>query len=240
MSKKILIVEDDLDVINLLRLHIEELGYTLDHATHCDKGLVLALSGDYALFILDIVVPGIGGLELCRKIRAKKPQAAILMLTSKAEELDKVLGLEIGADDYQTKPFSIREVIARIKALLRRSGAEPAEPAAPEKPIILGDLHIDGTRRKVRLKGGEIELTATEFDLIAFLGRNAGRPFTREELLNSVWGYNFSGYEHTVNTTINRLRAKIEKNPAKPRYVVTVWGVGYKLADAAELGARPQ
>ncbi len=237
MQKKILMVEDDLDVINLLRLHIEELGYTLDHATHCDKGLALALLGDYALFILDVMVPGIGGLEMCRKIRAKKPQAPILMLTSKSEELDKVLGLELGADDYQTKPFSIREVIARIKALLRRSGAEQGTPASDEKPIILGELSIDPRRRKVLLKAKEIELTATEFDLLTFMATHAGKPFTREDLLARVWGYNFGGYEHTVNTTINRLRAKIEKTPAKPRYVVTVWGVGYKMADAAELGA---
>ena len=237
MSKRILIVEDDIDVINLLRLHIEEIGYTLEHSTNSDKGLVMALAGDYALFILDIVVPGIGGLELCKRIRAKKPQAAILMLTSKSEELDKVVGLEIGADDYQTKPFSVREVTARIKALLRRS--EPAgdkiNPPAP--PLTIGDLCVDAGRRKVILNGEEIELTATEFDLVAFLARNAGRPFTREELLNSVWGYTFSGYEHTVNTTINRVRTKIEKNPAKPRYLLTVWGVGYKMSEPSTAGA---
>ncbi|MCI0526752.1 MAG: response regulator transcription factor, partial [Nitrospira sp.] len=172
------------------------------------------------------------GLELCQRLRTKPNYVPILMLTAKSSELDRVLGLEVGADDYLTKPFSIRELLARVKALFRRVEALESQ-ASPgiQKTIQAGDLMIDVEKRKVTLGGKSVDLTAKEFDLLCQFAQHPGRVYTRTQLLDLVWGYGHEGYEHTVNSHINRLRAKIEKDPAHPHYILTVWGVGYKFFD---------
>lgn len=234
MPDKILLVEDDRDIAELLDLHIQDLGYGLDHAADGELGLQMALSGDYRLVILDLMLPKLDGMEVCKRIRAKKESLPILMLTSKSEEFDKVLGLELGADDYVTKPFGIRELMARIKALIRRT--EPV--AEPEVQSVLnwGPLLIDLDKRRVERGGERIELTSKEFDLLVLFAKHPGRVYSRDHLLDLVWGYQFEGYNHTVNSHINRLRAKIETDPAHPELIKTVWGVGYRFAEEEELG----
>jgi DNA-binding response OmpR family regulator len=171
-------------------------------------------------------------LEICRRLRSQPAYTPILMLTSKSTELDRVLGLEIGADDYVTKPFSIRELMARVKAIFRRIDELQSDRRQDEQSLIrAADLVIDPQRRAVSLGDRSIDLTAKEFDLLLYFARHAGRVFTRSQLLDEVWGYGHDGYEHTVNSHINRLRAKIEANPAQPGYILTVWGVGYKFAE---------
>ncbi len=232
MSRKILVVEDNEDLARLLELHLRDLSYDIDLAFDGLAGWNQITKTTYDLIILDLMLPGIDGLEICRRIRAQPAYIAILMLTSKSTELDRVLGLEMGADDYVTKPFSVRELMARVKAIFRRidklqSGNQPEQPVV----IRAGALTIDPDRRKVSLKDKTVDLTAKEFDLLLHFARHAGRVFTRAQLLDMVWGYGHDGYEHTVNSHINRLRAKIEKNPAQPDYVLTVWGIGYKFAE---------
>ncbi len=232
MSRKILVVEDNKDLARLLDLHLRDLSYDVDLAFDGDTGWALITKNTYDLIILDLMLPGIDGLEICRRIRTQPAFTAILMLTSKSAELDRVLGLEMGADDYVTKPFSIRELMARVKAIFRRIDKLQSDDRANRPAIIRArDLMIEPDRRRVSLKDKTVDLTAKEFDLLLHFARHAGRVFTRAQLLNTVWGYGHDGYEHTVNSHINRLRAKIEKNPAQPEYVLTVWGVGYKFAE---------
>jgi DNA-binding response OmpR family regulator len=232
MSRRILVIEDNTDLARLLEIHLQDLSYIVDLSFEGDKGLYKAESGSYDLIILDIMLPGVDGIEICRRLRSRSDYTPILMLTSKSSELDRVLGLEIGADDYVTKPFSIRELMARVKALFRRvdelkkGGEEEIQELIQAK-----DLTLDLLKRKVTLKDRVIDLTAKEFDLLVYFAKHPGRAYTREQLLNDVWGYGHDGYEHTVNSHINRLRAKIEANPAKPQYVLTVWGVGYKFTE---------
>jgi DNA-binding response OmpR family regulator len=186
----------------------------------------------YSLIILDLMLPELEGLELCRRLRARPDYTPILMLTAKSSELDRVVGLELGADDYLTKPFGIRELLARVKALFRRMDAMGASgPSAAPERIEIDELIIDVEKRKVSSKHGPVELTAKEFDLLVQFARHPGRVYTRSQLLDLVWGYGHESYQHTVNSHINRLRAKIEKDPAKPRYIMTVWGVGYKFSE---------
>jgi len=178
------------------------------------------------------MLPGVDGIEICRRLRSRPVYTPILMLTSKSSELDRVLGLEMGADDYVTKPFSIRELTARVKALFRRvDELKKGNQAKIPEVIHAKDLTIDLPRRKVTLKDNAIDLTAKEFDLLAYFAKHPGRVYTRAQLLDDVWGYGHDGYEHTVNSHINRLRTKIEENPAKPQFILTVWGVGYKFAE---------
>jgi DNA-binding response OmpR family regulator len=232
MDKKVLIVEDDPDIADILELHINDLNLNLDRAEDGESGLYKALNNDYELVILDIMLPKLNGMDVCKQIREKKKSLPILMLTAKSEEFDKVLGLELGADDYLTKPFSVRELIARIKAIIRRVNAVIEDQSSDESvELSFGDLNINMEKRRVMLKGKTIDLTAKEFDLLALFTTNPGKAYTRENLLNIVWGYQFSGYEHTVNSHINRLRAKIEEDPSQPKYILTVWGVGYKFAE---------
>ena len=173
------------------------------------------------------------GFELCKKIRAKANYTPVLMLTARSSELDRVLGLELGADDYLSKPFSIRELIARVKAILRRveSLGDKDEQPKIDSPKRYGELEIDPTKHQVVLAGKSMDLTAREFELLWHFAQHPGQVFTRTQLLDNVWGYGHDGYEHTVNSHINRLRSKIEKNPSKPEYILTVWGVGYKFND---------
>lgn len=224
---RILVVDDDHHVGELLSMHLEELGFKVTRASDGIRGLELGLLDTFDLVILDVMLPGRNGVDICRELRTKKIRAPIMMLTSKGEEVDKVLGLEMGADDYVTKPFSIREICARVKALLRRSS--PSTEAHDVKIEIRG-LMIDPTSHEVSLNGKTLELTSTEFDLLHYMAKSAGRAFSREQLLTGVWGYTSSAYEHTVNTHINRLRSKIEPDPANPTFIQTVWGVGYKCA----------
>ncbi|RMH62188.1 MAG: DNA-binding response regulator [Calditrichaeota bacterium] len=231
-DKKVLIIEDDPDIGDLLEMHLKDLQLNLDRATDGENGLEKALDNEYELVILDLMLPRMNGMDVCKKIREKKKSLPILMLTAKSEEFDKVLGLELGADDYITKPFSIRELLARIKAIIRRVNAVIEEQNASDvKELQFGELNLNLEKRRVQLNGEVVELTAKEFDLLALFASNPGKAYTRENLLNIVWGYQFTGYEHTVNSHINRLRAKIEKDPSEPRFIKTVWGVGYKFAD---------
>jgi len=232
MSRKILVVEDNKDLARLLELHLRDLTYDVDLAFDGDAGWTQITSQPYDLIILDLMLPGIDGLEICRRIRSRPAYTPILMLTSKSTELDRVLGLEIGADDYVTKPFSIRELMARVKAIFRRIDELQSDRRQDKQSLIrAADLVIDPQKRTVSLGDRTIDLTAKEFDLLLHFARHAGRVFTRSQLLDEVWGYSHDGYEHTVNSHINRLRAKIEANPAQPCYILTVWGVGYKFAE---------
>mgnify|MGYP001813075266 FL=1 len=204
----------------------------MDLAFDGDAGWTQITSQPYDLIVLDLMLPGIDGLEICRRIRSRPAYTPILMLTSKSTELDRVLGLEIGADDYVTKPFSIRELMARVKAIFRRIDELQSDRRQDKQSLIqAADLVIDSQRRTVSLGDRTIDLTAKEFDLLLHFARHAGRVFTRSQLLDEVWGYSHDGYEHTVNSHINRLRAKIEANPTQPCYILTVWGVGYKFAE---------
>ena len=232
MPQRILVIEDNRDLAQLLDLHLRDLSYQVDLVHDGKAGLSKATTATYNLVILDLMLPGLDGLEICRRLRRAETYVPILMLTSKASELDRVLGLEIGADDYVTKPFSIQELLARVKAIFRRSESlqsVPNEHAA--KTVSARDLKIDLEKRNVTLGHRAVELTAKEFDLLSHFALHPGRVYTRAQLLDQVWGYGHEGYEHTVNSHINRLRAKIENNPAQPGYILTVWGVGYKFAE---------
>ena len=225
--KNILIIEDDHDIIKLLEIHLNDLIYNTSKALDGEVGLKMALQNEYDLILLDLTLPSMDGVEICKKLRSKK-NTPIIMLTAKSEEIDRVLGLEIGADDYITKPFSIRELLARIKAVMRRSDVK-GKTEKNSSSISAEGLHIDIDKRKVLLKDRKIELSPKEFELLVLMASNPGRNYTRTELLNMIWGYNFEGYEHTVNSHINRLRAKIESDMANPFYILTTWGVGYKF-----------
>ena len=230
---KMLIVEDDQDISDLVALHLRDAGYEVDLAHDGSTGLEQALAKTYDLVILDLTLPGVEGLEICRLLRARPPYPLILMLTARSSEMDRVLGLEMGADDYLTKPFSIRELLARVKALLRRMEARGTSPGlCPEEEKVIqgGPLVIDAEKRQVMLSGRDVSLTAKEFDLLFLFACHPARVYTRAQLLDLIWGVGYEGYEHTVNSHINRLRAKIEKNPAQPRYLLTAWGIGYKFA----------
>ena len=237
MEKRILLIEDDPDIAGLVRLHLRDLNFEVELATDGLKGLELALSGNFDLVILDLMLPKLDGHQVCKKIRQRDTRLPILMLTLKSELVDKVLGLELGADDYMTKPFSIQELQARVKALLRRAEVvnESDQTVSVPPPIKVGELLIDRDKRRVTLRGVEVELTPKQLDLLVLLASNPGRPYSRQELLDRVWGYQSSGYEHTIDTHVNRLRSKLEPNPSNPTLIITVWGVGYKFAEEAEL-----
>ena len=227
--KNILIIEDDKDIIDLLGIHLLDMGYNVIKAYDGSEGYNIAVESHPDLIILDISLPKMDGLEVCRKIRAGY-NIPIIMLTAKSEEIDRVLGLEMGADDYMVKPFSVREFIARVKAIFRRVNMVE-ETNHPEQSTIISinGLTVDIEKRKVNIDGRRIELSPKEFELLVLLASHPGRCYTRSELLQLVWGYDFDGYEHTVNSHINRLRAKIEPDINKPMYVITKWGVGYKF-----------
>jgi len=243
MPYRILIVEDDRDIAELVQLHLRDLQMDTEIAGDGALGWEKLKTGAYDLVVLDVALPGMDGLEICRRLRARAPYTPILMLTSKGTELDRVLGLEMGADDYLTKPFSIRELLARVKSLFRRGEAlghegqgagdacPAARPSAEGSTIHTGEMCIEVEKRRVMLAGKEVSLTAKEFDLLFVFACHPGRVYTRTQLLDCVWGLGFEGYEHTVNSHINRLRGKIERDAAHPHFLLTVWGVGYKFAD---------
>ena len=234
-AQRILVVEDDREIAEILKLHLEDTGCNVELAHDGLTGLQRALDEPYSLVILDLMLPALDGLELCRRLRARPDYTPILMLTAKSSEVDRVVGLELGADDYLTKPFSIRELLARVKALFRRMEALAA-PRESSGPIEVAGLSIDAGGRRVSVDGQSVELTAKEFDLLVQFARNPGRVYTRTQLLDKVWGYGHDSYQHTVNSHINRLRSKIEADPSEPRYILTVWGVGYRFLDPRDLG----
>lgn len=234
-EKKILIVEDNNDLAELITIHLTDLGFKVDHKDNGIDGLDAALTGDYELVILDVMMPGKDGFEVCKSIREQDKRLPILMLTAKAEEIDKVMGLEFGADDYLTKPFSIRELTARVKAILRRIEVDTQDTGNTHEELVFDELTIYPSKRNVKLGEQVMELTTKEFDLLLLFAQNPGRAYSRQQLLDVVWGYQYNGYSHTVNSHINRLRSKIEKDPADPRYIITVWGMGYRFAESHEL-----
>jgi DNA-binding response OmpR family regulator len=235
---RVLVVEDEADISGLVKLHLEDNGCQVTQAFDGIVGLAQAQSQPYDLIILDLKLPGMEGLEVCRKLRAQNRYTPILMLTSKSSELDRVLGLEMGADDYLTKPFSVMELTARAKAIFRRLEMLGRKDEPSGALIEVRGLEIDVERHSVRVRGKPVDLTAKEFDLLAWFARHPGRVYSREQLLDQVWGYQHSGYDHTVNSHINRLRAKIEQDPQNPDYILTVWGVGYKFNEASEQHSR--
>ncbi|ACF14692.1 two component transcriptional regulator, winged helix family [Chloroherpeton thalassium ATCC 35110] len=230
LQKKVLIIEDDFDIANLVKINLSDIGCDCDIAGDGLSGIEYALSNNYDVIILDMMLPKLDGLEVCQRLRKNHILVPILMLTSRSEEDDKVTSLNAGADDYITKPFSIRELTARVIAHIRRYRPEKEPSFINSKKTFLFDgLCLDTENHKVTLASKEIEITAKEFDLLSLFMKNPGRTYSRTELLDLVWGASYSGYEHTVNSHINRLRMKIEENPAKPKYILTVWGVGYKF-----------
>ncbi|NUU64554.1 response regulator transcription factor [Enterobacteriaceae bacterium BIT-l23] len=228
-AKKILIVEDDADIAQLLQLHLKTEGYQITHAADGTQGMALLDEGGWDALILDLMLPGADGLDICRHARTMTRYTPIIIISARSSETHRVLGLELGADDYLAKPFSMLELVARVKALFRRQQAMVNNLRMDAGVLHFGGLTIDPLSREVSLAGSPVELTPREFDLLYFFARHPNRVFSRLDLLNQVWGYQHEGYEHTVNTHINRLRIKIEVNPAEPLRILTVWGKGYKF-----------
>jgi DNA-binding response OmpR family regulator len=231
-NRTVLIVEDDPNLAQLVRIHAADLGCETVTADTGTGALEAWRAGGIDLVILDLMLPDMDGLTVCREIRGSGAYVPILMLTARSSEADRVLGLDMGADDYLSKPFGVAELTARVKALFRRVDALSAGGESDDMGVIEhGGLVIDPSRRKVTVEGQPVDLTAMEFKLLHHFAAHPGLVFTRVQLLDKVWGYTYEGYEHTVNTHINRLRSKIERDPAHPRYIRTVWGVGYRFAE---------
>ena len=236
-TRRVLIIEDERDLAELVKRHLEDSGFTVETAARGDDGLRAAEATAFDLILLDLMLPGMDGIEVCRRLRARKVQTPIVMVTARTTEVEKVLGLEMGADDYIAKPFGLAELTARIKAILRRIDSLATTSDADDRPIDLGTaVRIDPASRQVIVRGQIVVLTPKEFDLLLHFARNPGRVYSRSQLLDAVWGYSHEGYEHAVNCHINRLRGKIETNQARPELLLTVWGIGYKLADHAVTG----
>lgn len=228
--KRILIVEDDAHIAELMRMHLRDEGYAVELAADGQAGLRLLDREHWDALVLDLMLPGIDGLEICRHARSMARYTPIIITSARSSEVHRILGLELGADDYLAKPFSVLELVARMRALLRRTEALARNARLESGSVECHGMHIDPLSREVVLEGKAVELTPREFDLLHFLARHPGQVYSRLDLLNRVWGYRHDGYEHTVNTHINRLRIKIETDPARPRRILTVWGRGYKLA----------
>jgi DNA-binding response OmpR family regulator len=243
MNRNVLIIEDEQELARVLKRHLEDMSCAVHLAFAGDVGLEMAESRRFDLILLDIMLPGMDGLDVCRRLRQHRVYTPVLMLTARATEADKVLGLEMGADDYMTKPFSVAELSARVKAIFRR--VDSLSEQAREAPQVLRFgkvLSIDPSSREVRAHGKALTLTQKEFDLLLHFAHNPGRVYSRAQLLDAVWGYSHEGYEHAINCHINRLRNKIERDPGNPELLRTVWGVGYKFSpeDAPEVTGRRQ
>jgi DNA-binding response OmpR family regulator len=236
MASHILVAEDQADIRDLIVLNLQGAGYEVESVVDGQAALASQAERASDLLILDLMMPRLDGLEVCKALRARGRATPILMLTAKSTELDRVLGLELGADDYLTKPFSMAELLARVKALLRRAellrAAQSASAVAAAGVVRNGELEIAPGRREARMAGRALEFTALEFDLLLHFASHPGQVFSRTQLLDAVWGYSHDGYEHTVTTHINRLRAKVELDPLQPRFILTVRGAGYKMRDA--------
>jgi DNA-binding response OmpR family regulator len=227
---KIAIIEDDLNISSLIKIILSDLKLPIDIYNNGWEGLDGVLKNNYDLLVLDLMLPGINGHDICKKIRQSNTIIPILMLTSKSEDEDKIYGLELGADDYLTKPFNNGELLARVKAMLRRAGKQNEITNKEQKIYRIGALVLNTSQRLLTKNNIEIPITSKEYDLLLLLMSQAGRSFSRMDLLERVWGDNFDGLEHTINSNINRLRIKIEDNQAEPKYLLTVWGIGYKFA----------
>lgn len=232
-NRKILVIEDDRELIDLLTLHLTAEGYQVSAAADGEAGLLAFQSGQYGMVILDWMLPSLSGIDVLREIRTNDTRTPVLMLTARSEETDKVLGLELGCDDYLTKPFSIRELTARIKVLHRRieRAEEMARISSGDRILDLGPLKIDHGKRKVQINGEPVQLTVKEYDLLYTLAARPGRTYSRRQLLDIVWDQDSDVYEHTVNSHVNRLRNKVEDNPNRPRLILTVWGIGYRFTE---------
>ena len=229
-AKQILLVEDDGDIAALLRLNLEDEGYQITHEADGDRALLAVEDTRWDAVILDLMLPGVDGLQICRRIRQMSHYLPVIIISARSSETERILGLETGADDYLAKPFSVQELVARIRALFRRQQAMGQHPAGR---LQAHGMLIDPLARSVVLHGQTLDLTPREFDLLWFFARHPGEVFSRLDLLEQVWGYQHEGYEHTVNTHINRLRIKIEKDAAEPEVIRTVWGKGYKFMESS-------
>lgn len=227
---KILIVEDDPNLLTTLKYNLVKDGHNVITAADGAQALEIARKEKPELIILDIMLPQLSGFEVCRILR-KEMTVPIMMLTARTDEVDKIVGLEIGADDYMTKPFSMRELLARVHAMLRRAGISSQSPESGEESLKIGDIEINTSRHQARFKESPLELTPKEFDLLVFLARNRGFVFSREQLLEKVWGYDYAGDTRTIDVHIRWLRIKIESDPKNPVHILTVRGAGYKLED---------
>ena len=228
MPKKILLVDDEPLILKGLKYSLEQDGYVTDSAVDGEEALAKFFEEHFDLVLLDVMLPGLDGIEVCQRIR-ENSNVPIIMLTAKGEDMDKILGLEFGADDYMTKPFNILEVRARIRTVLRRAGA--VTPMEEKKIIRVRDMEVNLLKRTVKLAGEEIKLTAKEFDLLHLFITNRGRPFSRQEMLEHVWKYDYTGDARTVDVHIRRLREKIERDNNKPEFILTKWKVGYYFTD---------
>lgn len=225
MSRRVLVVDDEKLIVKGIRFSLEQEGMEVDCAYDGEEALEKAKTKEYDMILLDIMLPKLTGLEVCQQIR-EFSSVPIIMLTAKGEDMDKILGLEYGADDYITKPFNILEVKARIKAIMRRARKEEKKEVS-DKTLVIGELKLDCEGRRVFIGGREINLTAKEFDVLELLAKNPNKVYSRENLLNLVWGYEYPGDVRTVDVHIRRLREKIETVPSDPKYVHTKWGIGY-------------
>lgn len=232
-GKRILLVEDDAHIAELLRMHLRDEGFTVEHAADGEAGVALLERGTWDAMVLDLMLPGVDGLEICRRARAMARYTPIIITSARSSEVHRILGLELGADDYLAKPFSVLELVARVRAMVRRTEAIARNARLESGSLEIDGLAIDPLAREVHIDGRPVELTPREFDLLHFFARHPGKVFSRLDLLNQVWGYRHDGYEHTVNTHINRLRLKVEADAANPRRILTVWGRGYKFGTAA-------
>jgi two-component system OmpR family response regulator len=231
MTHEVLVIEDDPELARLIKTHLAEIDCRVKIVFDGKAGLAAAEAKTYDLVILDLMQRGKDGLEICRRLRARADYPPIVMLSSRGSEIERIIGLEMGADDYVTKPFNIFELMARVKGIFRRVSAIKSEFTKAKIVVKAGGMIIDSDKRSVILDNRSIDLTAKEFALLHHLAQNPGRVYTREQILDLVWGYNHAGYEHTVNSHVNRLRGKIERDPTNPVYVRTVWGVGYKFSE---------
>ncbi|MDW7740483.1 MAG: response regulator [Bacillota bacterium] len=225
----VLVVDDEKTLVKALTFNLEKEGFRVEQAYDGEEALQKVVEVKPDIVVLDLMLPGLDGFEVCRRIR-KKHDVPIIMLTARSEDIDKVLGLELGADDYLTKPFNARELVARIKAILRRTTAREEEP---KKVIQIGDLQVDLLQHRIRLGEKDVNLTSKEFALLSFLATNAGNVYSREQLLEQVWGYDYYGDVRTVDVHIRHIREKIEADPSNPDYIITVWGTGYKIREDA-------
>lgn len=230
-ARNVLVIEDNQEIAGLLSLHLADMGCRVQLEPNGRQGLSRARSHPPDLIVLDLMLPGMDGIEICRRLREEANHTPILMLTARSSEADRVTGLDTGADDYLIKPFSIPEFLARVNVIFRRQEITSPQPDTNLTIVQSGGLRIDPNKRLVTIDDQSVDLTAREFDLLVQFAAHPGRVYSRSQLLDLVWGQNNASFEHTVNSHINRLRAKIEADPANPDYVLTVWGVGYKFSD---------
>jgi two-component system, OmpR family, alkaline phosphatase synthesis response regulator PhoP len=231
MRNKVLVVDDEQSIVTLLQYNFKQAGFEVETALNGEVGRDLAITKSFDIIVLDLMLPKLDGMEVCKQLRQRNIMTPILMLTAKDDEFDKVLGLELGADDYMVKPFSPREVIARIKAILRRTQPQINEVEKNTNNIKIGELKIELEQYKAYFQDKQLELTLTEFELLLFLAKNKDRMLTRDQLLNAVWNFEFAGDSRIVDVFISHLREKIENDSKKPRYIKTIRGLGYKLEE---------